>query len=143
MDNLGRDFQYIFINLQSAKIYVFVNESFVNNKNLNFQIGFMLIIGTKSKGIAEFTLIGNIIHTSLTKCKRVTYAMLTLKLYAMIVEINMLIALSSIINIITNKFEIKQLLIIVYTNSFSLYKCIVKLSITKEKRLIIDIMLIH
>ena len=33
--------------------------------------------------------------------------MLALKLYAMVARINMLIALSSTINIITNKFEIK------------------------------------
>jgi len=55
----------------------------------------------------------------------------------------MLIALLSIINIIINKLKIKQLLTIVYINSFSLYKCIIKFGIIKKKRLIIDIILIR
>ena len=44
--------------------------------------------------------------------------MLALKLYIIIIGINILIALSSIINIIINKFEIKQLLIVVYIDFF-------------------------
>ena len=102
----------------------------------------MLIISTKLEEVTEFTLIGNIIHTSSTKCKRVTYAILALKLYIIIARINILIALSSTINKITNKLKIKQLLTIIYTNFFLLYKYIIKLDITKEKRLMINIILI-
>jgi len=120
------------MNLQLAKIYVFVNRSFANNKNLSFQIGFMLVIGIELKGIAKFTLIRNIIYISLTKCKRVICVMLTLKLYAIIIGIDMLIALLSIINMIINKLGIKQLLTIVYIDFLSLYKYIIKLNITKK-----------
>ena len=95
------------------------------------------------KRIAEFTLIENIIHISLTKCKKVTCAMLALKLYAIVIRINMLIALLSIINMITDKLEIKQLLIVICTNFLLLYKYIVKLDIIKKKRLMINIMLIR
>ncbi len=143
MDNLKRDLWYVLVNLQLAKVYIFVDESFANNKDLSSQIEFVLIIGTKSKGITEFTLIGNIIHTNLIKCKKVIYAMLTLELYVIIARIDILIMLSSIINIIINKLKIKQLLTVIYIDSFSLYECIVKLGITKKKCLIIDIMLIR
>ena len=64
------------------------------------------------------------------------------KLYIMIAGVDILIVLLSIINIIIDKFGIKQLPTIVCTNFFSLYECIVKLGTTKEKRLIIDIILI-
>jgi len=67
----------------------------------------VLIIGTELKEVAKFILTGNIIYISLTKCKKVTYAMLTLKLYVIIAKVNMLITLLSIINIIINKLEIK------------------------------------
>ena len=87
----------------------------------------------------EFTLTRNIIYTSLMKYKRVTCAMLTLELYAIITRIDMLIVLLSIINIIINKFRIKQLLIVVYINFLLLYKYIVKLDTTKKKHLIINI----
>jgi len=36
MDNLEKDFRYIFVNLQLVKVYVFVDKSFANNKDLNF-----------------------------------------------------------------------------------------------------------
>ena len=56
----------------------------------------MLIISIESGGDAKFTLIKNIIHTNLTKCKKVTYVMLALKLYIIIVGVNIFIALSNI-----------------------------------------------
>ena len=99
----------------------------------------MLIISTKLEEVTKFTLIENIIHTNSTKCKRVTYTILALKLYIIIARINILIALLSTINIITNKLKIKQLLTIIYINFFLLYKYIIKLDITKEKHLIINI----
>ena len=67
----------------------------------------MLIISTELERVMKFILIGNIIHTNLTKCKKVTCAMLALELYAMIIGIDMLIALLSIINMIINKLGIK------------------------------------
>ena len=143
MNNLKRDLQYVPVNLQLVKVYVFVNEFFANNKDLSFQIGFVLVISIELEGIAEFTLTGNIIHTNSTKCKKVIYAMLALELYAIIIGINILITLSSIINMITNKLEIKQLPTVIYIDFLSLYECIVKLSIIKKKRLMIDIMLIR
>lgn len=93
----------------------------------------MLVIGIKLKEVTKFTLTGNIIYTNSMKCKRVTRAMLASKLYTIITKVDMLIALLSIINIITNKLEIKQLPIVVYINSLSLYKYIIKLDI-KQKR---------
>jgi len=69
--------------------------------------------------------------------------MLTSKLYIIIARVNMLITLSSTINIIINKLGIKQLLIIIYINFLLLYKYIIKLNITKKKYLIINIILIR
>ena len=131
------------MNLQLAKIYVFVNKSFANNKDLSFQIRFVLVISIELEGVAKFTLIRNIIHISLMKCKRVIRAILALKLYAIIARVDILIALLSIINMIIDKLRIKQLLTVVCIDSFSLYKCIIKLNIIKEKRLMINIILIH
>ena len=86
---------------------------------------------------------GNIVYTSSTKYKRVTRVVLALELYAIVAGINILISLSTTINIVTNKLGILRLPTVVCTDSLSLYKCIVKLGTTKEKRLIIDIMAIR
>ncbi|PVH68914.1 hypothetical protein DL98DRAFT_440137, partial [Cadophora sp. DSE1049] len=142
IDNLGKSLQYILVNLRLAKIYVFVNSSFANNKNLSLQVSFVLVIGTETEGSAEFTLSGNIIYTSFTKCKKVTCVVLASELYAIVAGIDMLIALRSTINMVTNKLGFIRLPIVVCTDSLSFYKCIVKLGITKEKRLIINIIII-
>ena len=78
----------------------------------------MLVISIKLKGVMKFTLIGNIIYISLIKCKKIICIILASELYIIIIGIDMLIILLSIINIIINKFKIKQLLIIVCINFF-------------------------
>jgi hypothetical protein len=42
-------------------------------------------------------------------------------------------------SIINRVLEIELLLVVIYTDSKSLYKCLIKLGITREKRLIINI----
>ena len=60
----------------------------------------------------------------------------------MVGGIDMAIAINTTIKMITRQLGFLYTLIIVYTNLYSLYKCLVKLSTTKEKCLIIDIMVL-
>ncbi|KAF0327142.1 aurora kinase 2 splicing, partial [Colletotrichum asianum] len=73
----------------------------------------------------------NIIYYSLIKSKYIIRSILASKVYAIIVGIN-------IIYIIT----ITLILTIIYINSYLLYKYLIKLSTIKEKRLIINIIVI-
>jgi hypothetical protein len=50
------------------------------------------------------------------------------------------IAIATTLSIITTRLSIPKIPLIVCTDSFSLYECLVKLGTTKEKRLMIDIM---
>jgi hypothetical protein len=59
-----------------------------------------------------------------------------LELYGMVYGFD----IRALIKFIINKALQVDLLLVVYTNSKSLYECLVKLSIIQEKRLIIDIM---
>jgi len=52
----------------------------------------------------------------------------------------MAIIIGTTLKIITDRLKLPVIPIIVYTNLYSLYKCLVKLSTIKEKRLIINIM---
>ena len=54
----------------------------------------------------------------------------------------MAIVIGTTLKIIINWLKLPIIPIIMYTNLFSLYKCLVKLGIIKEKRLIIDIMVL-
>jgi hypothetical protein len=58
----------------------------------------------------------------------------------MVSRVNIAIAIGTTLKIITDRLELPVIPTIVYTDLYSLYKCLVKLSTTKEKRLIINIM---
>ncbi|KAF1967177.1 hypothetical protein BU23DRAFT_584014 [Bimuria novae-zelandiae CBS 107.79] len=89
------------------------------------QLGFILMLVNKSTNVNNtFTICGNIIHYSLTKCKRVTRSVLASKIYGMI---------------IIERLGLPVVPLVICTDSYSLYKCLVKLRTTKEKRLIINI----
>jgi hypothetical protein len=51
--------------------------------------------------------------------------------------------IGSTLNMVTKQLDFPMIPIVVYTDSYSLYECLVKLGTTKEKRLIIDIMAIR
>ena len=60
------------INLPTAKLFVFVNGSFINNKDFSSQLGYKIIIANKSTKENNFIIYGNFIYQSLTKSKRIT-----------------------------------------------------------------------
>jgi hypothetical protein len=73
----------------------------------------------------------------------VTKSVLALEIYGMIGGIDMSFAISFTLMMIMKQLEFPTISIIVYTDSYSLYECLVKLGTIKEKRLIIDIMAIR
>jgi hypothetical protein len=87
----------------------------------------------------EFMVNRNLIHYSSTKSKRVTRSVLALEIYSMVRGVDIAITINTTLYIINEQLDLPKVSIVVYTNLYSLYKCLVKLSTTKEKRLIIDI----
>ena len=85
---------------------------------------------------------GNLVYYNSTKSKRVTRSVLALEIYSMVRSVNIAIAINITIKMITNQLELLLMPIIIYTNSYLLYKCLVKLGTTKEKQLIINIIAI-
>jgi len=62
------------------------------------------------------------------------------EIYGIIKGVDIAIAINTTIKIITKQLGFLQTSIVVCTDSYSLYECLVKLGSTQEKRLIIDIM---
>ena len=58
----------------------------------------------------------------------------------MVGGVDMAIAIETTLKMITDQLELPAIPMIVCTDSYSLYECLVKLGTTKEKRLMIDIM---
>jgi hypothetical protein len=112
---------------------------FANNKDISLQIGYVIVLGNEVATNTSFTICGNIIYWSSLKCKRITRSVLASKIYAIAYSVNIAIAIRSTLNVIIDCLSLLYVLITVCTDLLSLYKCLVKLSTTKEKRLIIDI----
>jgi hypothetical protein len=70
----------------------------------------------------------------------VTRSILASEIYAMTNGVDMGIVMATTLNMITAKTGTPTTPLIVYTDSFSLYECLVKLGTTKEKRLMVNIM---
>ena len=60
------------INLSTAKLFVFINKLFVNNKDFSSQLRYKIIIINKFTGENNFIIYSNLIHWSLTKSKYIT-----------------------------------------------------------------------
>jgi hypothetical protein len=60
------------INLPTIKLFVFVNRSFINNKDFSSQLGYKIIITNKSTRENDFIIYNNLIHWSLIKSKYIT-----------------------------------------------------------------------
>ncbi|KAF1972996.1 hypothetical protein BU23DRAFT_580524 [Bimuria novae-zelandiae CBS 107.79] len=84
-------------------------------------LGFILMLVNESIDVDNtFIICGNVIHYSLTKCKRVIRSVLASKIYGI-------------------RLGLPAVPLVICTDSYSLYECLVKLRTTKEKRLIINI----
>ena len=80
------------------------------------------------------------IYFNSTKSKRIIQSVLASEIYRIVTDVDIIYAFSTTLNLITSYLELLSFPIIVYTDSYSLYECLVKLGTTKEKRLMIDIL---
>jgi len=140
LDNTQRGITYIPIDISTAKIYLFVDGSFANNDDLSSQIGYIIMIGNEKGDHEQQVITRNIVHWSSTKCKRVTRSVLASEIYAMATGVDIAFSISNTINSIIKRLGHAELPLVVCTDSYSLFECVVKLGSTKEKRLMIDIM---
>ena len=98
---------------------------------------------TNSIGTNEFVIKRNLIYYSSTKSKRVTRSILASEIYSIVGGINIAIIINITIKIITEQLGFLYILIIICTNLYLLYEYLVKLSTTKEKRLMINIIVLR
>ena len=98
-----------------------------------------MLVNKLTNAKSTFLICGNVVHYSLTKCKRVTQSVLASEIYSIVNGFDIGIAIATTLRIITERLSIALIPLVICTDSYSLYKCLVKLRTTKEKRLIINI----
>ena len=70
LDHKLRDLNFKAIELLNAKLFIFVDGVFTNNKDQSSQIGYIIVLANEYlyTNANKFTIEGNTIHWSLTKC---------------------------------------------------------------------------
>jgi hypothetical protein len=142
MESEDHGITFVPLDLPTAKLFVFVNDSFANNRDLTSQLGFVIVLANETTidDRNEFTIRGNIVHFSSTKSKRVTRSVLASEVYGMVAGVDMAYAIATTLEMVFTRLNLPRVPTIVCIDSYSLYECLVKLGTTKEKRLMIDIM---
>jgi hypothetical protein len=62
MQNLSLGLDCILIELNTIKLFAFVNALFVNNRDLSSQIGYIIVLGNKKDTEETFIMFGNFVH---------------------------------------------------------------------------------
>src|SRR6266576_1887554 len=91
--NINRGIKYIALNLEYIKLFIFINSSFVNNKDFSSQINYLIILINEIKGTNKFIIKGNLIYYSSTKSKRVIRSILMSEIYGILGGINIAIVI--------------------------------------------------
>ena len=106
-------------------------------------MGYEVILANEVDREDSFEIHGNLIDWRSVKSKRVTRSVLASEVYSMSAGVDIAYAIGSTLNMVIKQLDLPTILIVVYTDSYSLYECLVKLGTTKEKRLMIDIIAIR
>ena len=102
---MDRGIKYITLDLEQAKLFIFINSSFTNNKDFSFQISYLIILINKTEKTNKFAIKGNLIYYSFIKSKRVTKSILAFKIYRIVKSVNMAIIINITIKIITRQLK--------------------------------------
>ena len=92
----------ILLDLPFAKLYIFVNRLFANNKDLSSQLKYIIVITNETSQPYKFTIHSNIVHYLFVKSKQVTRSILVSKIYRIVTSVNIVYTIITIVKLITN-----------------------------------------
>ena len=140
--NAAKGLKFVKLDTGTVRLVVFTDASFANNRDQSSQIGYVIILADGYNN-------ANIIHWQSVKCKRVTRSVLASELYALSLGFDVASTIKSTLTQILsglrqgnhdNDDDNITIPMVLCIDSKSLYDCLVKLGITQEKRLMVDLM---
>lgn len=140
MDHQDRGLTMVPLDLSTAKLMVFTDGSFANNGDYSSQIGYITMLVNEDFKGDHFTIRGNVLHYTSVKSKRVARSTLASEILGMMAGFDTTVSLATTLGLITTALNVPDIPIVICTDSYSLYECLIKLGMTIEKRLMIDVM---
>ena len=115
-----RGLRFKAIDLSNAKLFVFVDGSFANNKDQSSQIGYVIILANEHShaNTNEFTIEGNTIHWSSTKCRRVTQSVLASEIYGMVNGFDLGFVIKQTLATICKRIDLAKIPLVLCTDSY-------------------------
>lgn len=122
IENAKKGLIYIPIDIKRAKLLVFTDGSFANNKDMMSKLGLLLVLANGSMETITGTMkiVGNTLHWSSVECKRDTRSVLASEIYGLVNGVDAGWSSSTTMRITTNRMGLPEIPIIVYTDSHSL-----------------------
>ena len=124
--------KYVPLDPTTVRIATFVDGSFADNLDLTSQLGFVMTLMDKDDK-------ANIIHYASTKSKRVVRSVLAAELYALAIGYDNGVSIKPTMTNILGR----NVALVLYTDSRSLYDALTTLNPTTEKRLLIDLAVVR
>jgi hypothetical protein len=124
-----RNLRYVKLDQSFLQLIIFINFFFANNRDSFLQIEYVICLIDSTHA--------NILHWFSIKCKRITRSVLTAELFAMIYDFDVDSVLKATL---TKMLRIFTSLILIIDLKF-LYDCLIRLEITVEKRLMMNVMI--
>ncbi len=140
IDNQLRGITMVPLDLTTCKLMIFTDASFANLEDMGSQLGYLVTLVNEFRKGKALEIRGNVVHWSSTKCKRVVRSALASETLGMSAGADIATAVWTTLRLITERLGLPQIPLIICTDSYSLYECLVKLGTMSEKRLMIDIM---
>ncbi len=129
--NQIRELRYVKLNQSSLRLVIFTDSFFANNRDSSSQIDYVICLTDSTHA--------NVLHWSSVKCKRVTRSVLATELFAMIHSFDV----DSVLKVILTKMIDISISLILIIDSKFLYDCLIRLEITVEKRLMMNVMILR
>lgn len=132
LNGVNKGINFIPLDLDTVFMAVFVDAGFAANPDSSSQLGFVITL-MDNEGNA------NIVHYGSLKFERVTRSVLASELFAMVHGFD----IACTIRLTLNKMPNRVIALHVYTDSRSLYECLIRINQTTEKRLLIDLRMLR
>ncbi|KAI1007193.1 hypothetical protein K3495_g1026 [Podosphaera aphanis] len=131
MENSKRGLTFVKIE-ENFEVAVFVVSSYANNKDYTSQLGTIITIRDTIGNV-------NIVRYNSVKARRVVRSVLNAELQSLLLGFDMGACIKKTYEQIYNR----HIPLEIYTDSKSLYDCVIRLGTTLEKRMMIDVMVIR